>query len=243
MKQRGDIIERVHNLGINDYDNVINLAADLCEVLTKPYDESHDANHHCQVTLHALEIISSLSELPCYFDKELYFVDIDVNIDRLTKLVLPVVLLHDVIDRKYPESFEENNKALKIFINKHVTEADNALWIINNMSFNKEYKCGYPIHPNNDVLVQFARDIASDADKLEALGEIGIKRCKLYNSILYKDRDEEFIMGKVINYCHNKLLHLKDKYIRTCKGKKMAEDPHDYIVTFVFMNEKQKTKL
>ena len=71
---------------------------------------------------------------------------------------------------------------------------------------------------------QTYRNIISDADKLEALGEVGLRRCMQFS---------EAHNGNVIEHCHEKLLKLlPDGFIRTNAGKKLAVPGHEYILNY-----------
>jgi HD superfamily phosphodiesterase len=79
------------------------------------------------------------------------------------------------------------------------------------------------------------RDIVSDADKLEAIGVIGIARCKEYTREQYfathhTHIGDEELAKLVIQHAEEKLLRLKSEFIRTAWGKKMAEPLHDEMV-------------
>lgn len=201
---------------------------DFCVELTNGYDESHDVNHHIAVYHNALEILNGL-------DTTLYQNYFDIH-----QMIMYASLLHDTIDSKYKNDLEIKIKKLDNFLIKKIsTKSADVKWIIDNISYSKEVKLGYP--KNMDPMVQLARDIVSDADKLEAIGEIGIRRCKQYTIASNPDiSDEEQIMTLVIEHCREKLLKLKDSFIRTNGGMVLAKTRHEFIINFINQYESNK---
>lgn len=208
----------------------INVIADLidsCASMTITYDESHDITHHTEVLKNAFKIIDNFVGLKSMYSPE--------DVRYLINVVCYVCMLHDTVDHKYPVQLEENNKMLEDLLKKKFNDSwKDVLWIIKNMSYTTEIKNGYPKHSN--ALIQLARDICSDADKLEAIGKIGIQRCFIYNTDKNPNLDQSAITQIIIAYCHEKLLHLKDKFIRTGPGKEFAIPRHAYIEQFVETN-------
>jgi len=193
---------------------------DLCKLLTKDFDESHDINHHISVLNNAFDICK-----PFFVVKH-----IDINDKKIIiELLVYSCLLHDTIDHKYNN--QENRKILEDFLIKETKFYKEVLWIIDNISYTKEVKYGYPVHDNN--LVQYARDICSDADKLEAIGDIGLQRCWIYNKKLYPNLSDDEIREKIKEHCYDKLLKLKDNYIRTQYARELAEERHKKILQFI----------
>lgn len=85
-------------------------------------------------------------------------------------MIMYATLLHDTIDHKYTNNLNEKISKLNNFLIQRNKYTKYVEWIINNISYSKEFKSGYPIHI--DTRVNLARDIVSDADKLEAIGQI-----------------------------------------------------------------------
>ena len=71
------------------------------------------------------------------------------------------------------------------------------------------------------------RNVVSDADKIDALD---IWRCKSYNEETYPNMDENQTLKNVVQHCDDKLLHLRDKFIITNIGKKIAIPLHKELV-------------
>lgn len=153
--------------------------------------------------------------------------------DQLDKLILKVAILHDVYDHKYPNG-PENKEYVK------ETYGDEVADVIDHISFSTETK--YHIKDPNisielsrmrwlnglskDALI--ARNIVSDADKLEAIGLAGLRRCRDFIIHNHKMRNEETelsgeeIMIKMREHYNEKLKILYQYYIVTPKGREMG---------------------
>ena len=179
---------------------------------TKEFDESHNLEHALKVT-HASHTIMET---------------IDENYDK--KLITFTAMLHDVCDHKYPCSITEDE--LIRFIAPHFTAEKSAaiMDVIHNMSFSKQVK-GIAIvlaHPYNDYLIA-----VSDADKLEAIGQVGIDRCTEY-ALTHGG----VVPADVVTHCHEKLLRLlPENFIKSVKGRELAEPLHNEIVEYVRKHE------
>lgn len=158
------------------------------------------------------------------------------------KHALIVSWLHDVADHKYDTSGTLMKKMIK-FVKEIVCDQDAKYIIqcIKMISYSAEKKNGYKYYeeilPLEWVVV---RNIASDADKLEAIGEIGIDRCIAYAKELLKIQsehiDETKVLEHVWQHAQDKLLLLKTKYIHTSIGKQMANEKHEYMINW-FMSK------
>lgn len=195
----------------------------FCAILTKTYDESHDLQHHFNVYKSSIEILKLSTS--------------SKNNLKLFKLITYSSLLHDTVDHKYQESIKNKKmlyQYLEIMTGKNM--CNEIKWIINNISYSKEVKNGVPFHSNEIVFL--ARNIVSDADKLEALGDTGIIRCKQYAKAKFPQYSNQEIIDYVVNHCHEKLLLLKDNFMRTDAGKFLAIPRHNELLTFVEFNKK-----
>ena len=98
--------------------------------------------------------------------------------------------------------------------------------IIENISYSKE------IRGQRKNVHQPYLDIISDADRLEAIGEVGITRCIAYTKAIHGR-----VPSDVVTHCHEKLLRLyKDGFIRTKTAREMAEPLHKVIEEYVSRN-------
>ena len=151
-------------------------------------------------------------------------------------------LLHDIADSKFHDGDETiGPKTARAFLeNEKVEEAviDQVVKIIENISFkggNQEKKFS-----------SIELDIVQDADRLDAIGAIGIARTFNYggfkNRALYdpniapntKMNKEEYKnnTAPTINHFYEKLLLLKDK-MNTASGKAIAVERHRYMEGFL----------
>ncbi|CDW77293.1 hd superfamily [Stylonychia lemnae] len=189
---------------------------------TKHFDSSHNHEHAELVYSNTMKIMDSLYKSRDEYDEE---------------LITYASLLHDVRDHKYPESIteEEMHKFLIDQVGEDKTKQ--VLQIIENVSWSKEDKLrksqGLNFNPDFPQELQTYLTALRDADRLEAIGQIGIERCVQFNiSHGYKYPED------VIQHCHDKLLRIyTEKFIETEMGRKLAEPLHQEIVDFVKMCE------
>ena len=151
-------------------------------------------------------------------------------------------LLHDIADSKFHGGDETvGPKTARTFLESQNVSEDiilHVIAIIENISFkggNFEKKF------NSKEL-----EIVQDADRLDALGAIGIARTfndggfknrPLYNPNIQPNLNmskEEYKNSEspTLNHFYEKLLLLKDK-MNTETGKKIAQKRHDFMVTFL----------
>ena len=162
------------------------------------------------------------------------------------RVVLISALVHDVIDSKLFEDSREQQAKLLIFLQTlgcSQVELKEIFYIIENISY-KGGK-GEPVHTLEAQIVQ-------DADRLDAIGAIGVGRTFMYGgargtkmydeNILPMEFEDEAAYrqhkGTVINHFYEKLFKLKD-LMNTETAKKMAHQRHEFMVMFVeeFLNE------
>lgn len=164
------------------------------------------------------------------------------------EVVQLAALLHDIADSKFHDGDETvGPKVARAFLtSENVSEEtiEHVVLIIENISFkggNFEKK-----------FTSKELEIVQDADRLDAIGAVGIARTFNYGG--YKNREiynpeispnltmskEEYknSTAPTINHFYEKLLLLKDK-MNTETGKKIAQLRHDFMETFLeqFYNE------
>ena len=151
-------------------------------------------------------------------------------------------LLHDIADSKFYNGDESiGPKTARAFLESEKVEPtiiDHVIAIIENISFK-----------GGKVERQFSSielDIVQDADRLDAIGAIGIARTFNYggfkNRALYNPEiapnltmtKDEYKNNEAptINHFYEKLLLLKDK-MNTQTGKQIAQDRHRYMEDFL----------
>jgi uncharacterized protein len=171
---------------------------------TSTFDVSHDVNHAISVYENALDIANH--DYP-FIDKN---------------ILMYACLLHDVCDHKYEHSVskEERNEFIHKQLN-NLQQAQCVIDVIENISYSQEVKGKRKTLPYPSCVYQ---DIVSDADKLEAIGQVGLDRC-----IAFTLARGGKVPTDVVQHCHEKLLKLKDNYIKTQRGKELAEPLHNVI--------------
>ena len=151
-------------------------------------------------------------------------------------------LLHDIADSKFHNGDENvGSKTARTFLENQKVEENiiqNVIDIIENISF----KGG-----NFDKkFTSIELEIVQDADRLDAIGAIGIARTFNYggfkNRAIYDPKvppnltmtKEEYKNSEspTLNHFYEKLLLLKDK-MNTQTGKKLAEKRHEFMLLFL----------
>jgi uncharacterized protein len=151
-------------------------------------------------------------------------------------------LLHDIADPK----FHDGDETLALKVSRDFLESQNTaeeiiekvLFIIKNISFKNR----------NDVPQNLPVElkIVQDADRIDAIGAIGIARTFNFggfkNNLMYDpeikpklnmSKDEyKKSNGTTVNHFYEKLLLLKD-LMNTQKGKEIASERHDYMLQFL----------
>ena len=195
-------------------DNRDKIVLDFVKNHTKIFDDSHDWHHAISVAKIATKMLNN-------------------------KYVLYLALLHDVCDHKYPDSISRDH--LSSWINKNLQEYKIIDSMIDYISFSKQInsinnndqcypaRICTPLQSNDyDKIIQAVRD----ADRLEAIGEIGLYRCEQYTKKINGKIPED-----VIIHCYEKLLRLvPEKFIISDKIMKEAIKRHNIIVKYVREN-------
>lgn len=157
-------------------------------------------------------------------------------------------LLHDIADSKFHDGDETVGPkiATEFLVSQNVDET--TIQHVKNIIENISFKGGNFTQKFKSLEL----DIIQDADRLDAIGAIGIARCFNYggfkNRALYDPEikpnlqmtKEEYKKSKAptINHFYEKLLLLKDK-MNTETGKEIAKDRHQFMELFLmqFFNE------
>ncbi|MGT2756528.1 HD domain-containing protein [Streptococcus ovuberis] len=137
-------------------------------------------------------------------------------------------LLHDVADRKFNDSLIAGLEKVEAWLNNQPLakeDKDHILEIIETMSFTSQ-KEGKAVPSLEGQVVQ-------DADRLDALGAIGIARTMAYSGhtgrlIYHPDSDEE----TAVQHFYDKLLTLKG-LMNTNYGKRLAEQRHHFMESYL----------
>ncbi|GEK91276.1 phosphohydrolase [Alkalibacterium kapii] len=152
-------------------------------------------------------------------------------------------LLHDLIDDKLVSNKDEAVEEVRYWLDSagvSSSDGEKILEIIENISF----KGG-----NNKKLHSIEAQVVQDADRLDAIGAIGIARCFAYAgskgspifdpevSVRETMTEEEYRKGKssAVHHFYEKLFKLKD-LMNTKAAREIAEERHrfmeDYLAAF-----------
>ena len=147
-------------------------------------------------------------------------------------------LLHDIADSKFHDGDESigPKKATEFLLSQNVDSAviEHVVQVIKNISF----KGGN----FNTTFSSKELDVVQDADRLDAIGAIGIARCFNYGGFKNREIFNPTIQPKLnmtksayknsnapsINHFYEKLLLLKDK-MNTKTGKRIATERHKFM--------------
>lgn len=157
-------------------------------------------------------------------------------------IVTLAALLHDIADAKFNNGDEEIGPRIAgDFLRSLDLDPgiiDHVQQIIRNLSF--KASLGTITFQSKEL------DIVQDADRLDAIGAIGIARAFTYggykNRVLYDPEirpnlnmtKEEYknTKGPTINHFYEKLLLLKD-LMKTAEGKSMAMQRHEFMLAYL----------
>lgn len=216
--------------------NIISDALEFVRIQFKDHDPSHDFDHVCRVLSNAKKI---LPEFP--------------NCDQT--LVLLGAIFHDMIDRKYVQNEIHGEGLLLHFFEKHQYSPNKVMDIfdlIKKVSFSYELE-----HPNENLSDEIK--IVQDADRLDAIGAIGIARVFSYGAIKNRRFYDPKILPTVenltvtkyhntsfeqttINHFYEKLLKLADM-MKTETGKKEAQQRHLFMKQYLDQFHQEATSV
>jgi len=199
-------------------ENLINDCTKTALKVYKKFDASHDFAHIERVMKNASIIAATKSE-------------VDQSIVQLS------ALLHDIDDAKYKSDENPTAKEILEVNGASPEQIEKVLACIDSVSFSGG---------NEREITSIEGAILRDADRLDALGAIGIARTfafggargrKLYDpgeNIRSEMSEEEYRMRGTASVTHfyEKLLLLKDMMLTT-EGKRLAEERHRYMVGFL----------
>lgn len=153
-------------------------------------------------------------------------------------------LLHDIADAKFHDGDETKGPkiAAEFLLSQNVDSSiiEHVTKIIENISFKNSLSADGSKFSSKEL------DIIQDADRLDAIGAIGIARCFNYggfkNREIYNPEIEPNLNlskaayknsnSPTINHFYEKLLLLKDK-MNTKTGQKIAVDRHIFMETYL----------
>jgi uncharacterized protein len=192
---------------------VIKGIEDFARTSTKEFDSGHDWWH--------LNRVRNLA---------LYIHEIENNGNKF--LIEISALLHDIDDKKFRKSGGTDAKTI---IEKLLHSEDVAEDIINEVvQINKfiSFSSGAKISIRSPEFL-----IVQDADRLDAIGAIGVARAFNYggfrnNAIYIPETDGYGLNPSTIAHFYDKLLLLRDM-MNTNTGRKLAEERHLFLTKFL----------
>ena len=178
------------------------------EMSASRFDASHDAEHLHRVTQcakHLLDVESAANPHICY--------------NPLT--IILASYLHELDDKKYsasPKDGVEYSSAKRFLhsIDCPPEVADAVQKVVEAVSYSTEITSPDLIKQTLAAHPELA--IVQDADRLDALGAVGIGRAFVYGAVKDKDRG----MGGTLEHFDEKLLKLQDM-MKTQEGRRLAK--------------------
>ena len=188
----------LYHIGMNK-EQIIESAKEYIKDVFKNNSGGHDKEHTMRVFNTALTIAKDYPECDLF-------------------IVSLASLLHDVDDHKLFDN--PNNENAREFLNEQKIEEkqiERICEVINEISFskNKDKK------PSSLEAI-----IVQDADRLDAMGAIGVARTFAYGGKECRPLESS------IKHFYEKLLLLKDK-MNTETAKRIAEERHQFLVSFL----------
>lgn len=170
------------------------------------YDNSHDYQHILRVLSNTNRILKAeLKANPA------------ATYDTTTLFLS--ALLHDVGDHKYVTPGEDITSQISDVLKSHGANEDLALrvqTIVKNVSYTHEI--GDPVTVQRNLQQYPELAIVQDADRLDAIGAVGIARCFSFGAAKFPDKP----MDRVVGHFEVKLYKLAGM-MKTKTGKELAE--------------------
>ena len=168
----------------------------------------------------------------------------DEEVDEL--VVSLGALLHDIADSKFHKGDETRGPRIAEDFLTSLDVAPQTISHVVNIIENISFKNSLDQNNNKKFKPSMELQVVQDADRLDAIGAIGIARAFNYggfkNRALYDPEippqpqlDKETYKkstAPTINHFYEKLLLLKDK-MNTETGKKLAEDRHQFMLRYL----------
>ncbi len=157
-------------------------------------------------------------------------------------LVTMIALLHDLYDHKFYEGNAEEKliqtlQDLKVYNHMEKEDIENIVYSCVNLGFSANF--------SSRKELSLEGKIVQDADKLDAMGAIGIARVFTYGGKkgrpMYQSNDCELVSEEEykktgsrtsISHFYDKLLKLKD-FMNTNTAKAIAQERHQYLENFL----------
>jgi uncharacterized protein len=192
-----------------------NLLSDFVAETCKGRDDSHGHAH--------MKAVAETTRLIIQED----FIDETGN---LTLDAITAAWLHDIADHKYDHDGTLEQR-LDEFGRTNIWNYEEIKQVIKYVSFSTENKAIIAGTPLNFPAILGAyysqiRDIVSDADKLEAIGSIGIQRSIEYTTHTNPTYTHAQVIHDVKRHADEKLLRLASQFIKTPTARTIATHRH-----------------
>ena len=187
-------------------ETLIDTTTSYIKALFEGSSDGHDADHSLRVYKNALAIASNYPEA-------------DMDLISLSSL------LHDVDDHKLFQT--ENNSNARTFLKNQNVPAETIeeiVKIINSVSFSKN---------KGKTSETLEEKIVQDADRLDAMGAIGIARTFAYGGKKGRSLEDS------VQHFHDKLLLLRDT-LNTDEARDIAISRNEFMVKFLEELSKEK---
>jgi uncharacterized protein len=192
-----------------------NLLSNFVKTICADRDDSHGHAH--------MKAVAETTRLIIQQD----FIDETGN---LTLDAITAAWLHDIADHKYDHD-GTLEQSLDNFGRTNIWNYEEIKKVIKYVSFSTENKAiiaGTPLNFTAILGAYYAqiRDIVSDADKLEAIGTIGIHRCIEYTTQTNPTYTHAQVISDVKKHAHEKLLRIASQFIKTPTARAIATHRH-----------------
>jgi len=205
-----------------DTNNLIDATIDFVKETLKGAEGGHDWWHIYRVWKSAINI-----------NKEEKAIDLVVQLGAL---------LHDIADSKFHDGDETvGSETARLFLEEQQVEAQTIIQVIDIIE-NISFKGGFGQSENMSLELM----VVQDADRLDAIGAIGIARAFNYGGfknrtlhdptiepVNYRDKEAyKKSDAPTINHFYEKLLLLKDK-MNTNSGRQLAAERHKFMELYL----------
>ncbi len=142
------------------------------------------------------------------------------------EIVQTAALLHDVADHKFGYTPESRVALLRQLMTEATFPAElqkAVIEVVESISFSEGIPCRESLRKE--------RDVVKDADRLDALGAIGIARAFAYGGKMGRPIYDPEDPSNSLQHFDDKLLHLAEG-MRTETGKALATERHKFLLQF-----------
>ena len=194
------------------------MLSDFVQTICAGRDESHGHAH-----MKTVAEMSSFLIQQDYTDRRQY--------RHLLQDAITAAWLHDIADHKYDHD-GALEKRLDEFGAANISNYADIKKVIKYVSFSTENKAilaGTPLDFDQILGAYYAlvRHIVSDADKLQAIGKIGVTRALTYTKHANPTFTHAQVATEVRKHADEKLLRLATEFIRTPTARARARKEHE----------------